>query len=432
MPNECPERAIVAAAQRVSADAEGRTELWSRGFTRRRFLAGAGMVAAAALGSQLVTTRYSYAAPGTGTGRAMVVVFLRGGFDGLAAVVPAADPGYLAARPSIGVPAQVLLPLDRQFGLHPALGGLQPFWNSGSLAVVHAAGAGPSITRSHFQAQDQVERGVDTPSTHTGWLDRVLEASGAGTTFRAVSEGTSLPGSLAGATTAVAMLGLDSVTLNRNSERVQQALRGLFTGLDLPAADQVDLSLTLLQEAQGKRATPYVPTAGVSYPEGDLGLALSDIARLVKSGAGLRVATVDVGGWDLHSHAGQVDQGDMTSHLKGLGDALAAFGADLGDQLGDVTVVTMSEFGRRVAENGSGGTDHGRGNAMLLLGGSVAGGAVHGSWPGLAADALVDGDLAAVNDYRDVVAEIAQAQLGIGSLDSVFPGHSYSPLGVVR
>lgn len=426
------ERALVTAAERVAADAERRTELWSRGFTRRRFLAGAGMVGAAALGSQLVTTRYSYAAPGTGTGRALVVVFLRGGFDGLAAVVPAGDPDYLTARPSIGVPAEVLLPLDRRFGLHPALGGLHGFWTSGQLGIVHAVGGGPGVTRSHFQAMDHVERGVDTPSTRTGWLERALEAAGPGTTFRSVSEGTSLPSSLAGLGTAVALRGVDLVTLNRGSERMTTALRGLFSGLDHVAADQVDLALTVLSEAQALRATPYVPVKGVSYPAGNFGSALSDVARLVKADVGLRVATVDVGGWDLHSNAGPIEDGDMTYHLTGLGNTLAAFGTDLGERLADVTVVTMSEFGRRVAENGSGGTDHGGGNAMLLLGGRVAGGLVHGGWPGLATEALVDGDVPGVNDYRNVLAELARAQLGIGSVASVFPGHSYVPLGVVR
>ncbi|MBA2390930.1 MAG: DUF1501 domain-containing protein [Geodermatophilaceae bacterium] len=426
------EHDLVTAADQVAAAAAHRSELWRGGFTRRRFLAGAGMVAAAALGSQLVTTRRSYAAPGTATGRALVVIFLRGGFDGLAAVVPAGDPDYLIARPSIGVPAEALLPLDRRFGLHPALGALAPFFAAGQLGIVHAVGGGSGITRSHFQAQDQIERGVDSPSTRTGWLERALDLSGPGTTFRAVSEGISSPASLAGSTTAVSLQGVDSVLLNRSSERMTTALRGLFSGLDLPVAEQVGLTLSLLAQTQSLRATPYTPAEGVRYPAGNLGAAMSDLARLIKADVGLRAATVDVGGWDLHSNAGQVDNGDMTAHLAGLGSALAAFATDLGDRLADTTVVTMSEFGRRVAENGSGGTDHGGGNAMFLLGGGVAGGVVHGSWPGLAPAALVDGDLAGVNDYRDVVAEVARAQLGIGSVDTVFPGHRYTALGVVR
>ncbi len=225
--------------------------------------------------------------------------------------------------------------------------------------------------------------------------------------------------------------GVDSLVLYRNSERVATALRGLYTGLDLPAADQVELSLALLQEAAELRRTPYAPAEGVTYPTSNLGGALQDIVRLLKSGVGLRVASVDVGGWDLHSAAGVVDDGDMTDHLRGLDAALSAFAADLGDALDTVSVVTMSEFGRRVAENGSGGTDHGGGNAMFVLGGGVVGG-MHGKWPGLADAALVEGDLAGVNDYRDVLAEVVRAQLGVASMADVFPAHRLTSIGILR
>ncbi|MBA2554698.1 MAG: DUF1501 domain-containing protein [Geodermatophilaceae bacterium] len=428
-PDLSAQHRVFAAAEKLAADRRDQRELWSRGFTRRRFLAGAGMAAAAALGSQLVTTRYAYAVPGTTDGRVLVVVFLRGGFDGLAAVVPAGDPDYAAARPAIGVPDSVLLPLDRGFGLHPALAPLHPFWTSRQLAFVHAVG-GPNISRSHFQAQDQVERGVDAAEARTGWLERALEQSGPGTTFRATTEGVRTPMSLAGASGVVSLRGVDSVALYRKSERVVTALRELYTGLDLLSAEQVPVALQLLEEATALQDTPYKPAA--TYPEGGFGAALSDVARLVKSGTGLRVATVDVGGWDLHTAAGSAEGGNMTDQLTDLGASLAAFAQDLGKVLGQVTVLTMSEFGRRVAENGSGGTDHGHGNAMMLLGGSVAGGAVYGAWPGLGSGALVDGDLAGVNDYRDVLFEVANAQLGLGSVDAVFPQHQYAPLGLVH
>lgn len=415
-------------AARVREERAREREKWQRGFTRRRFLAGAGMAGAAALGTQLVTTRFAYAVPGTTDGRALVVVFLRGGFDGLAAVVPAGDPDYVAARPQIGVPERLLLPLDRGFGLHPALAPLHPYWTQGRLAVVHAVG-GPDITRSHFQAQDQVERGVESAVARTGWLERALAAAGPGTTFRATAEGVSAPLSLAGTPGAVSLRGLGSVELYRDSERTRTALAELYTGLDLLAAQQVPLALTLLAEATRLGAQPYQPA--VRYPDGPFGAALADVARLLKSGTGLRVATVDVGGWDIHTGAGTAEAGDMTDHLDGLGRALAAFGTDLGDGLDDVTVVAMSEFGRRVAQNGSGGTDHGRGNAMLVLGGPVVGG-VHGAWPGLGPAELADGDLAVTTDYRDVLYELARSQLGVGSVDAVFPGLAHTPLGVMR
>jgi len=421
--------ALTAAVERIDAEQVAAREQWSHGFTRRKFLAGAGMVAAAALGSQLVTTRYAYAVPGTGSRRALVVVFLRGGFDGLAAVVPSGDPAYAAARPDIGVPDRLLLPLDRGFGLHPALSPLHRYWQAKQLAVVHAVG-GPNISRSHFQAQDQVERGVDAGDARTGWLERALATAGPGTTFRATAEGISVPQSLAGAAGAISLRGVDSVALYRRSERVIAALERLYTGLDLLAAEQVPVALRLLAEATDLQAQAYTP--GAVYPAGNFAAAMSDVARLITSGTGLRVATVDVGGWDLHTNAGAVDAGDMTDQLTDLGQTLAAFAEDLGPTLRDVTVVTMSEFGRRVAQNGSGGTDHGHGNAMLVLGGRVAGGRMFGRWPGLAESALVEGDLAGINDYRDVLYELAQGHLGVGPVDSVFPGLSHSPLGLMR
>ncbi|MDQ3577876.1 MAG: hypothetical protein M3443_09810, partial [Actinomycetota bacterium] len=186
---------IAAASERVQADLAQQRDRWSAGFTRRRFLAGAGAAAAAALGSQLVTSRYSYAAPGSGSGATLVVIFLRGGFDGLSAVVPGDDPDYAAARPSISIPSASLLALDRRFGLHPACAPLYDSWRSRRLAIVHAVGS-PNASRSHFAAQELIERGVDTPSTRTGWLERALQLAGPGTTFRAVSEGLGSPISL--------------------------------------------------------------------------------------------------------------------------------------------------------------------------------------------------------------------------------------------
>lgn len=424
-------RLIATADKRVEADRAAQRERWSAGFTRRRFLAGAGAVAAAALGSQLVTTRYSYALPIPGGTPTLVVIFLRGGFDGLSAVVPGSDPDYAAARPTMGIPAGSLLALERGFGLHPACAPLYPLWTNGQLAIVHAVGS-PNSSRSHFTAQEIVERGVEGPSTQTGWLERALDLAGPGTTFRAVSEGAMLPSSLAGTSGALTMRGVDSLFLRGGTDRVRNALRGLYTGLEHPAVDQVDLTLRTLTDAAALQDPDYHPGNGAVYPQGEFGAAISDVARLVKANVGLRVATIDVGGWDIHTYAGTVDSGDMTAHLTELAAALAAFATDVGTRLADVTVVTMSEFGRRVAQNGSGGTDHGHGNAMFLLGGRVAGGQIHGTWPGLAPAALIDGDLAGPNDYRDVLGEVTQHQLGLGSLTAVFPGHSFAPIGVMR
>src|SRR5206468_2510953 len=173
------------------------------------------------------------------------------------------------------------------------------------------------------------------------------------------------------------------------------------------------------------------PTA-VRYPGGGFGSGLRDIARLVKAGVGLRVAAIDLGGWDMHTDIGRVDGGDLRNQVGDLASALAAFATDLGPALDDVTLVTMSEFGRRVAENGNAGADHGHGGVMLLLGGGLAGRRVHGQWPGLAPAALDQGDLAGANDYRDVLAELLVARLGVGDPAAIFPGHRYTRLGVAR
>lgn len=424
------QRALVAVADRVREDLADQRARWDRGFTRRRFLAGSGMVAAAALGSQLVTTRHAYAAPGAGNGKTLIVVFLRGGLDGLATVVPANDADYNRARPDIGIPTGSLLQLDSRFGLHPACSALHPYWQNGKLGFVHAV-ASPYATHSHFQAQDVVERGSNSSSTTSGWLERAVELSGPGTTFRAVSEGNTPAMSVAGADGLVTMLGVDSLVLLDSSPALTGALGSLFTGLDDPLGEHAQQTLGVLDDAKELQQTDPRPAPGASYPIGDFSFAMADLARIVKANAGLKVATVDVGGWDLHTLAGGV-AGDMADHLRALSLTLSAFAVDVGSKLADVTVVVMSEFGRRVAENGSLGTDHGRGGVILLLGGGVDGKKIHGAWPGLAPADLQGGDLAGVNDYRDVLGEAAQVSLGLGSISSVFPGHTYRPLGVMR
>lgn len=423
-------RAVLRDARLVDADLARQREQWATGFTRRSFLTGCGMAATAALGTQLVTTRRAFAAPGGGTGKTMIVVFLRGGFDGLSAIVPGADPNYRSARPHLGIPQSSLLPLDSRFGLHPSLGALHPYWLDGRFGVVHAVGA-PFASRSHFQAMDVVERGAQAGSVTTGWLDRTLSQAGPGTTFRAVAEGRTPPMSVAGADGLITMAGIDSLTLTDETPEIIDALHALYTGLSHPLEQHTDETLGVLDEAKDLQAINPRPPPGVHYPLGEFGAAMADLARLIKTGSGLRVATVDLGGWDVHTVAGGLT-GRLATHFDELGDTLAAFCADLGSQLSNVTVAVMSEFGRRVEENGSDGTDHGRGGAILLLGGPVKGGKVHGQWPGLAQPDLENGDLAIVNDYRNVLGEVAQKTLGLGSMSTIFPSFPYAPLGVMR
>jgi uncharacterized protein (DUF1501 family) len=426
------EAALRRKAKRVTRALAAQREAWQGGFTRRRVLAGLGGLGVASLGSQLVTTRVAFGAAqdGTGAGTTLVVIFLRGGVDGLSVIVPRGDAALAGARPRIAVPDRALLPGDDRFGLHPALAPLHPLWTSGRLAAVHAVGS-PDLSRSHFQAQDCLERGAATTSVTSGWLDRVLAALGPGTTFRAVANGAALPRSLIGPEPKLVLQGIERFDLAGGEDlrdRTVAALTALYTGLDHPVAAHAQVTLRALAAARELAQADYQP--GVDYPEGGFAGQLRDVARLIKARVGLRVAAIDLGGWDMHTWIGPVDDGGMRRHLADLAAALAAFAADLGPALDEVTLVTMSEFGRRVAENGNAGADHGHGGIMLLLGGGLRGGRVHGGWPGLAPSALVNGDLAGVNDYRDVLTELLQRRLGIGDPAPVFPDHRPTPLGI--
>ena len=422
----------VAEAQQIAE--QERNAAWAGGFNRRTFLKGGLGVGVAALGTQLVTSRVSYAAADEPSQGTLVVVFLRGGMDGLSMLVPANDPLLLKNRPNIGVHAETLIPLDtaRGFGLHPAFAPLKPMIDQGRVAAVPAVST-PDLSRSHFQAQDCLERGSSTSLT-TGWLDRVLVASGPGTTFRSVAVGGTTPRSLVGSAGSIAMYDLDSIKLSvgdSDAKATKTALQALYTGLDHPIATQTKLAIGALNTVAAIRGAEPAPDA-VTYPSGNFGDALQSVAQLIKSGAGVRVACIDVGGWDTHTGMGTVASGDMMRHLGDLATALAAFTADLGSALlDDTTVVTMSEFGRRVEENASGGTDHGHGGAVLVIGGGVQTG-VHGTWKGLASP-TVEGEVPGWNDYRNVLTEVVSKRLSLsaGKLKNVFPGWTPTPVGVM-
>jgi uncharacterized protein (DUF1501 family) len=420
------------SAERMAADLDRDRDRWRKGFTRRRVIAGAGAVGVAALGTQLVTTRYSFAAPGEGADRTLLVVFLRGGMDGLSVIVPGNDPNLRRARPGIAVPASELLKGDNRFGLHPALEPLHTFWKKGQMAAVHAV-ASPDASRSHFQAQECMERGTATGSTHTGWLDRTLTQLGPGTTFRAIAEGDSMPRSLLGVEPKLVLNGIEGFALagwDGVRDRTLTALQSLYTGFDHPAAIHAKTTVKALRSARRLAERPY--QTEVQYPGGGFSDRLRDVARLIKGKVGLRLATVDVGGWDMHTALGNVGGGEMVRQLTDLAAALGAFATDLGPDLDKVTVVTMTEFGRRLEENGNQGTDHGHGSVMLLLGGGLDGGQVHGKWPGLSPGALDNGDLAGPNDYRDVMGEVLERRFGVTNLKKVFPDHKYKRIGAFR
>ena len=410
------------------------------GPTRRSVLTGA--LAAGALAGfsglpGLSTTSVAFADTPY-AGDTLVVLSLRGGFDGLSAVVPAFDPGYAAARPTIGIPTGALLPLDGRFGLHPALAPLAPLYKAGNLAFVHAVGQSDP-TRSHFEAMEELERAAPGTSLRTGWLDRTLGVTGPGSPFAAAQIGQVTAGqAFIGPNPELTMGSIGDFDLYSAwdaTERARwtKALTALQADAPPLVAAPSRTALSALETAAGLADAGYSPSGGAAYPDGDLGGALRDVAQLVKAGVGLRLAAVDLGDWDMHVDLGRFDApyGWMRTKLDELGRALAAFATDLGPAFGNVTVVTLSEFGRRVGENGSGGVDHGHGNAVMLLGGGVNGGKVYGRWPGLGASDLVDGDLAGVTDYRTILAEILERRMAVAS-STVFPGLAADRLGALK
>jgi uncharacterized protein (DUF1501 family) len=403
--------------------------------SRRGFLGGT--LGLAALGvvsgfGPLGTTQLAFA-DGSYDGDVLVVVSLRGGFDGLSAVVPSGDPHYSTNRPGIGIPASQLFALDSMFGLNQALSPLIPYWQAGQLAMVHAVGQ-QDPTMSHFEAMEEMERAAPGSSVRSGWIDRMAGMTGTGTPFAATSVGpATAPSSMSGAYPVTAMQTLASFTLNGASSTDvatwHTTLRKLQAGAHPVLSAPALTTLKALNTTQALSAVDYAPANGATYPTDDVGKSLSNVAQLIKAGVGLRVAAVDCGNWDMHVGMGTPTDGWMFGNLTGLGQALAAFATDLGDAFANVVVVTLSEFGRRVPQNDSGGVDHGHGNAVFVLGGGVKGGVVYGNWPGLADSDLVLGNLAGTTDYRKILAELLEKRCGV-STTKVFPGLGTSRLGL--
>ncbi len=425
---------LTARAEQVSAELAAQGACWSSGWTRRTFLAGAGMVGVAALGSQLVSTRAAYGATTTGNGNTLITIFLRGAADGLRILVPAgAELGgnYLRSVRANLVPAEAdLLPLagSAGWGLNKSLSPLLPYWSTGELAFVPAVSS-RGISRSHFQAQQYLERGSDTATT--GWLDRALSQLGPGTTFRAVAQGSAAPASFTGEQAKLVMNSLKSFSFpgwDGVAPRSETAIRTLYRGLAGPLGEDVPTTLAALATA-GTAQTKAGPRNGASYPSGNFSTAMADLATLLRAEVGMQVATVDVGGWDTHTD----EAGDLDRNLASAAKTLDAFLTDLGPQRRTrVTIAVVTEFGRRVQVNASGGTDHGHGSVLWLLGGGLSKAAVHGAWTPLSASTLDSGDVPGLNSAFDVFGELAQKRLGVGRVDTLFPGLGFSPLGVAR
>ncbi|HZX41589.1 MAG TPA: DUF1501 domain-containing protein [Myxococcaceae bacterium] len=395
--------------------------------SRRQLLRSAG--ALAALGAVPGFLGRALAASTPGSGKTLVLVFLRGGADGLSIVPPVGDPAYRAARPTLALapPGKEggAIRLDDVFALHPALAPLLPLWSDGTLGIVHAAGL-PGATRSHFDAQDFCESGTPgTKSTADGWLNRaVRRATGPDGAFRVVALQPTLPRMLVGDAPAVAMSSLGQFRLPGGpggsnafdalyAQAVDAALR--TTGLE---------TFEALREAGSARLAQLPPANGAEYGNAPLARRLQDVARLIRSGVGLQVAATDMGGWDTHVGEG-AEKGQLAARLSDLAGALAAFTRDLGPRWADTRVVVMTEFGRTARENGNRGTDHGTASVMLVLGGGVRGGRVVGGYRGLARSELFeDRDLAIGTDVRSVLWEATRAQLDLRDASTVFPGFS--------
>ena len=355
----------------------------------------------------------------------LVVIFLRGGADGLNMVAPLGDDGYFRARPRIAIDAKSALQLDNFFGLNPLLKELLSAYQEGSLAIVHAAGS-EDDTRSHFEAQDLMEHGGLAGG---GWLGRFLRASN-GTSngpLSAVALGHSLPECLRGAPAVTVLETLADFSLGTRRAALVNQLAKLY-GLQHTEVGAAGRStIEAVRRIADMRNTVYRPMNGAVYSNDEFARSLLELARLIKARVGLQAASLDLGGWDSHFGQSTVMNPLMVRLAKGL----AAFHKDLGADMQRVTVVAMTEFGRRVAENSAFGTDHGRGSVMFLLGGGVRGGKVYGRWPGLSKDVLEGpGDLPVTTNYRNVLATILERHAGQSALPQTFPNFELNPLPV--
>ena len=427
--------------------------------TRRQFLKGCSAAAAtAAIGPKLLFGPEAHA-QSAGASDVVVMLFLRGGMDGLNFVVPIAGDDrahYETARPSLSVAASGTygaLPLTLSsgaatgFGLHPSAIGLRDLWQAGRLAIVHAAGIVNSTSRSHFDAQMAIERGLATGTT-SGWLARAMERdAGVSGVMPALSAGYNPPTSFAGTSAPIAMDNPVDFTLNHGAWAWQttradspaghvglnETLNKLWTGdtgLEMSGA-RTDNALRVI----ARQAYSPVPAG---WPTTTIARQLWVIAQSIRFGIGLRYATVDLGGWDTHDGQGTAGSGYhyYQNKIAELSQALSAFQAELETSglTGRVTTVVQSEFGRRVKQNSAGGTDHGSANPMRVMGGNVVGRRFYGSWPGLAPATVTaaNGDVPVTTDYRRVLSEILVARMGIGDIAGVFPQMAYSPLGLMK
>ncbi len=401
--------------------------------TRRGFLRGGALalVGTSVIPSFLTRSIYAEMDNAAASRKKLVVIFQRGACDGLNVVVPYAEKNYYAMRPTIAVKQNEVLDLNGFFGLHPAVASFKPLYDQGQLAIVHAAGS-PDTTRSHFDAQDYMESGTPgLKATADGWLNRALQnerLSGKPSAFRAVALGTQVPRTLQGKVPAIAVANLADFSVagkGPQTSPISNAFQAMYdesTDSVLHGTGQETFeAVKMLKSADPAQ---YKPAPGVSYPNTAFGNSLKQIAQLLKANLGVEAAFSDIGGWDTHQNQGAAN-GQLANRLKEFSETIAAFWKDMGQDAENITLVTMSEFGRTARQNGTGGTDHGHANVMFVLGGTVKGGKVYGKWPGLANEQLNEGrDLAVTTDFRNVLGEAAYKSLGAHDMGKVFPGVS--------
>lgn len=415
--------------------------------TRRYFLKSSGALALYCGFSPARLLANPDSATTVAKGKTLVIIFLRGGMDGLNFIVPYGDPAYAGLRKNILIGASGqpdgALDLDGFFGLHPRAAALQPLFAAGQARALHAVGYDLN-TRSHFEEQDTWETGVigNTVSSD-GWLNRHLATSKGHGPVRAVSIGDNLPRILRGKASAFALHGIADLNFPSVAKGDDVAMRAALehayctpmpdhrvAAQDLlsDTAETTIAGIDIIKKSAGEK---YVP--GATYPKNELARRLSEAARLIKADIGLEVIEIDYGGWDTHQGQGGVI-GNYGNLVQNLADGLAAFHKDLGERMKDTLLLTISDFGRTAAENGTGGTDHGWANCMLALG-AVAGKApqpVISKWPGLSKEQLHQGrDLLHTTDFRDVLGEVVGDHLGNQALKTVLPNHEFKPVGLV-
>lgn len=377
-------------------------------------------------------------------GDVIVCIFLRGGADALNMIVPHGDDDYYRARPTLSIARpdsrsnNAGIMLDDFFSLNPDMHALHEVFTAGHIKAIHTVGA-PNVSRSHFEAMDLLERGTDgSDGASSGWIGRHLSATSTpnDSPLRAIGWDDKLQTSLRGYVSANAFRSIEEYHLAGDTSQTEQmmaTLTELYQGDGTPLERAAAATLETLETVQQIDVDRYRPANGATYTDTDFGRALKQTAALIKAEVGLEVACVDLGNFDTH-----VTQG-VTIH-EGVGffpglviefaDNLRAFHDDMLDYMGRVTVVAMSEFGRRVQENGAGGTDHGHGGAMYVMSEHLQPGEVLAEWTGLNPDFMDSGDLEISIDYRDILGEILMQRAGGSDLSTVFPGHAYNPLGI--